>query len=1174
MLSYESVLSFISTIDSKFNSLLIMGEKEKKEKHKLLSDIDQTKKYIEGITNAIHALSTGFQVSGVPDSTAQQYISQWWSPILQAGSMAEYLAEASHLALIYSTVTAKSAYLKNEYRDTELQIARVKKHPNYRVWVKNADKLRFNLIPEIMPGSLAAYSDGAIDRIISYAARILWAPYKRYMYYHLYMVYKKENRLQSERSNQIRQFDEVEAKASEVIPEWIREFQRELKEQKKKLQVLQRTEESFEEDSHLRMEQYLTQLEKELLQQYNPHEMNQCIRDMEDADISWKSIGSKADVLVKEKESFIITYYSGSGSTDLSANQYVSSLAERLQKHYRELLHIQDERVIFHFPMLMHLDTLRYQMAINIESVKGDTRTCVNGLAQKMVTSIVSNIPVGKAKFVFADPANTGVFSNFRDVGKNESEGSRLTNYIVDVDGIRKELERLSNEIAYTINNILKGTKTTLYQHNKERAFNSSPYVFLFLMDYPQNMTAQSLQALKNIVENGPKCGIFTFIFNVGGTSMQLLRPEEKELAEEIAGTKIVLKDGKFFDSNGSWLDVEDEISTSAFDTFVHYYNEAIKESQQLTVYLDELEGEVCGKGEYKIPIGKNLGGETEYMSFFGSCQDYLMSGATRIGKTNALHVIIYNTIKYVPDAELYLVDFKQGVEFAPYAGLNHPAIKALAVESVPEFGYAVLRHIEDKIKAISELFINNGVKNWKEYYEHTKGKIIPVTLVILNEFQHLFDTDIGKDCSRIIELIAKEGGAFNVHIILSTQSMSSVAGLSENAKMNIFGRMAFYHSEKEYSSMLWGDTHLALTLNGEVKGQMVFATGDKNSQRLLQWALAKPVKTVVKELSRPVSQGRYQTKLLLSTVRENPFSVFAAIISGKYRVEDTEKCGLSIGNEVDVFSGELRSQLESGEIITEEGFIEKSCLTLASGANENVLFVGNNEEIAESSFQLSIYCALAKQMALGREHSIVVLAPKLATRIDDICQEFGRYIEYYGQEDDLSRINLDGKEFVFIFGLQNFRSMSYQPDTQMIAARNEATRKRIPGGLMSVQRGNTVGVNGSQILQSAVESETMHVIAWHNNMQNLAAMFGGTAKIPDFLYRFLHKIAFRMTDKNDSRMFINSESATELSSQAAIYVKMNKERVIRPYKAMDSSYCRELNAALKKLERGKDEDK
>lgn len=57
------------------------------------------------------------------------------------------------------------------------------------------------------------------------------------------------------------------------------------------------------------------------------------------------------------------------------------------------------------------------------------------------------------------------------------------------------------------------------------------------------------------------------------------------------------------------------------------------------------------------------------------------------------------------------------------------------------------------------------------------------------------------------------------------------------------------------------------------------------------------------------------------------------------------------------------------------------------------------------------------------------------------------------------------------------------------------------------------------------------------------------------------------MTDKNDSRMFINSEACTELSAKAAIYVKMNKERIIRPYKAMDSSYCGELNAALRALE-------
>lgn len=1165
MPSYESTLALMNQIDSKFNSLLAMCEKERRDKSKLSSDIEQKKKYISSITDAISSLSAESPVV-VTDETTQKYISQWMDRALKASSVSSYLEEASHLALIHGAATAGSTRLKQELDDAEVQINRVKNHPDYKTWVKNADKLKFALMSEVMPDSLIGYTPEAMNLIIGYSAKVLWAPYKRYMYYHLYMVYKKENRLQNERKTLIKQFDEVSAVTVELIPRWIQSLQIELENQEQKLATMQRTMGAFEKDSRERLNKYSAQLENELVHQYNPSEINEWLQAVANADTSWDGVQSKSDIVVDEKESFVIEHYNRLGKTNISSNTYVTGLAKRIASRYHKLLRIQGNNLAFRFPVQMHLDTLRYRMAINIEGVRENTRTSVNGLVQRMVASVVSNMPVGKVKLVFGDPGNTGVFSNFRDVGKNESEGSRLSTYIVDVDGIRRELERLSNEIAYTINNILKGTKTTLYQHNKERAFNSSPYVFLFLMDYPQNMTAQSLQALKNIVENGPKCGIFTVIFNVGGTSMQLLRPEEKQLAEEIANAGFVLKNGRVYDSRGSWFDVEEEIPTAGFDAFVRHYNEAIKDSQQLTVQLDELEGKVCENGEYKIPIGKNLGGETEYMSFFGSCQDYLMSGATRIGKTNALHVIIYNTIKYVPNAELYLVDFKQGVEFAPYAGLNHPVIKALAVESVPEFGYAVLRHIEDKIKAISELFINNGVKNWKEYYEQT-GKVIPVTIVILDEFQHLFDTEVGKDCSRIIEVIAKEGGAFNVHIILSTQSMSSVAGLTETARINIFGRMAFYHSEKEYSSMLWGDTHLALTLNGEVKGQMVFATGDKNSQRLLQWALAKPVTKVVNELSKPVDQGRYQTKLLLSTIRENPFSVFNAIIAGRYTVEDADTCELTIGNEVDVFSGELRRQLESGEPVKTKDFIEKSYLKLTCKANENVLFAGNNEESAESCFQLSIYCALAKQIALGRKDSIVVLAPDLASKITCICEEFKDYIEYYSQEDDLSQIVLDGKEFMFVFGLQNFRSMSYQPDTQLTSSRVAASRPRVPGGLMPMQRNNFAPMNDGQILQTAVESENIHVIAWHNNMQNLAAMFGGTAKVQDFLYRFIHKIGFRMDDKNDSRMFINSEACADLSSKAAIYVKMNKERIIRPYKAMDSGYCEELDKALRTLE-------
>lgn len=1118
-----------------------------------------------------------------------------------------YFKNAEQLvSLYYSTATHAEAH-EREKKQLDLILQQIKGHKNYRTWVKNADKLSFPVVAGAMPEKLTDYSSEAINLLIDYGAKVLWEPYKRYMFYYFYTLYKnavkeaKSNEeliqhyheiheqakgliekwildlsnalettiqhISSERVHITRKFDSVNTESTTLIKKWIDALVAEKKEYEGKLANLETEYAAFDKKSDVRLKALSSRLEGEVYKAHVPNTYNTFIREVESKDVPWRKVTSKEQVVTAAKEDFVLTYLNNKGRTRISDNVYYKALADRMVSSYSTLLSIVNNQIHVRFPLQMHLDTLNYRMAVNISDASTSARTAINGCVQRMVASVIANMPVGKVKLIFGDPSNTGVFSNFRDVGKNDSEGSRLCTYIVDVKNINIELERLSNEIGYTINNILKGTKTTLFQHNKERAFNSSPYEFLFLMDYPQNMTAQSLQALKNIVENGPKCGIFTFIFNVAGTSLKLLKADEQTLAREIAPDTFVWKNGNLCDSKGSWLDSEKEISTTLFDGYVKHYNEAIKDAKQLTVQLDELDGSVNTKGEFKIPIGKNLGGETEYMSFFGSCQDYLVSGATRMGKTNALHVMIYNTLKYVPDAELYLVDFKQGVEFAPYAGLNHPSIKALAVESVPEFGYAVLKHIEEKIKTISELFISYSVKNWKEYYEAT-GKVIPVTIVILDEFQHLYDTDVGKDCTRIIEVIAKEGGAFNVHIILATQSMNNVTSLSNTAKDNIFGRMVFHHSKQEYNSMLWDDPHLAMTLSDSVKGQMVFATGDKNSQRLIQWAIAKPVSTVVDELSYPISDGRYQTKLLLSTIKENPFSVFNAIINHKYKVNNPEICEITLGNEVNVFAGDLRKQLATGDKAKTVDFVEKSYLQLTNKPNENLLFVGNNEELAESSFQLSLYCALAKQISLNRKNSIVLIAPEISTRLTAIADAFPDYIQKFGQEDDLSEIDLNGKEFMFVFGLQNFRSMGYQADAQLITARTDNVRSRTSNHLMSRPAVSRSQLTDGQILQNAVESNDIHVVAWHNSMEYLTTMFGGPARIQDFLYKFIHKIGFKMSDKKDSYTLVNSESCVNLSSQAAVYVKMNRERIIRPYKAMPDEYCATLNQALKELEK------
>ncbi len=66
-----------------------------------------------------------------------------------------------------------------------------------------------------------------------------------------------------------------------------------------------------------------------------------------------------------------------------------------------------------------------------------------------------------------------------------------------------------------------------------------------------------------------------------------------------------------------------------------------------------------------------------------------LIAGKTGSGKSTLMHAMITNAaLWYSPDEiELYLVDFKKGVEFKTYATNLLPHARAIAIESDREFG-------------------------------------------------------------------------------------------------------------------------------------------------------------------------------------------------------------------------------------------------------------------------------------------------------------------------------------------------------------------------------------------------------------------------------------------------------------------------------------------------------
>ena len=86
----------------------------------------------------------------------------------------------------------------------------------------------------------------------------------------------------------------------------------------------------------------------------------------------------------------------------------------------------------------------------------------------------------------------------------------------------------------------------------------------------------------------------------------------------------------------------------------------------------------------------------------------------------------------------MYLLDFS-GVEFDVYDRMHLPHAKIIAPESEREFGINILDEIRKEGIRREMLCRENGVDNTKALRQKNNKLIVPRILVIIDEFQELF---------------------------------------------------------------------------------------------------------------------------------------------------------------------------------------------------------------------------------------------------------------------------------------------------------------------------------------------------------------------------------------------------------------------------------------------------
>ncbi len=224
-----------------------------------------------------------------------------------------------------------------------------------------------------------------------------------------------------------------------------------------------------------------------------------------------------------------------------------------------------------------------------------------------------------------------------------------------------------------------------------------------------------------------------------------------------------------------------------------------------------------------------------------------LIGGRPGSGKSVLIHAVIMSLgLTYSPaELEMYLVDFKEGVEFKQYAELGMPQTRLVAIEAERDFGLSVLIRAQQEGQRRGALFKSvtgiNGENPAKlsEYREST-GHALPRYVVIIDEFQQLFASDdkIAQQAAAVLEDVLRRGRAWGIHVVLASQSLAGMAALGKHVIGLLPVRIALQSNESDSRLILDDENSDAQILSRAGEGIINFSSGQRDANRRFQAAL------------------------------------------------------------------------------------------------------------------------------------------------------------------------------------------------------------------------------------------------------------------------------------------------------------------------------------------------
>jgi DNA segregation ATPase FtsK/SpoIIIE, S-DNA-T family len=456
----------------------------------------------------------------------------------------------------------------------------------------------------------------------------------------------------------------------------------------------------------------------------------------------------------------------------------------------------------------------------------GQGRNIAVNVLQTAMLRYLLHLPPSKVRLTIIDPVGLG--ENFAAFMHLADYDEAMISYRIWTESahIEQRLTDLTGHMESIIQKYLRNQFPTIEAYNQDAGEVAEPFRVLVIANFPVNFTAEATRRLISIINSGARCGVVTLM----SVDMKQEMPQGCQLEDLRQGCQQLLWENERF----RWLDPdfhdfpltvdlppEDAVTTNLLNQVGSRTLDAKKVEVPFQYIAPPPEQWWTADSSGRIQVALGRVGATRRQDLLlgvGTSQHMVTAGKTGSGKSTLLHVLITNAaLMYGPDQlELYLVDFKKGVEFKPYATHGLPHARAIAIESEREFGLSVLQRLDDELKRRGDRYRELGVQDLKACRAADLSRAYPRVLLIVDEFQEFFTEDdkLAQESAQLLDRLVRQGRAFGIHVILGSQTLGGAYSLARSTIDQMVIRVVLPCSEMDGHLILSEDNHAARLLS------------------------------------------------------------------------------------------------------------------------------------------------------------------------------------------------------------------------------------------------------------------------------------------------------------------------------------------------------------------------